>query len=725
MGCGGSSNTEQKTQTEPSSETQDDSVITPAEETSFNGRVVKGIISNAVIKAYPIVNQNGVYTVDSNSKPVISRTNGSGYYQLKPGKGRNDQYYYLEMVTDDQSQMICDFHTGCESSLTGDYAAFGEAFTLSSGFTLSSVVKSKAGKINHAPISPLTHLAVQYMMTLPERFSPSNINISVDFIKTKFGLGDKALSLLPSDLTALSEIKKLKEEELRLGILSAAFAPIIEIPDWDNISTLSFKDLFLNAYNLAQFLSTQVDSRQHLEALSVIEEESQTLYESHTEQTLVIVEQPKSINATEGDNVSLTVVATSSEIISYQWTKDDVDIIGATSDVLSIANINLADNGIYSAKVFSGNNALTSLVALVSVSPKQLPVTITSHPQSVVTREGEQIDIQVIAEGSGALSYQWQKGGSIIPNETSSRLNFNAISLSHEGTYSVTVSNDISSLQSNFANITVNEIIEAISIIDQPSSTETIEGNITTFKVSASGDGYIAYQWRKNAVAINNAYEQSYSILSTSLSDAGTYDVVLTNSEGSITSSPATLSVIPDISPIIINQQPQHTTINEGETTSLTVFASGDGTINYEWFKDGSPIANSNNATLTIISGQLIDQGNYRVIISNEISTESSQTAYLTITPTPSPEPVMVELSWTAPQFRDDGSTLTLSEISGYSIIYGTELMALNTSTEISGGEITSSTLQLMPSNYYFKIATIDNNLIQGDFSEAIQLSVE
>ena len=68
---------------------------------------------------------------------------------------------------------------------------------------------------------------------------------------------------------------------------------------------------------------------------------------------------------------------------------------------------------------------------------------------------------------------------------------------------------------------------------------------------------------------------------------------------------------------------------------------------------------------------------------------------------------------------------MTLSEISGYSIIYGTELMALNTSTEISGGEITSSTLQLMPSNYYFKIATIDNNLIQGDFSEAIQLSVE
>ena len=705
----------------PADSTPADSI--PAEESSFKGRVVKGIISNAIIKAYPIIIQNDIYVIDSNASPITSRTNGDGYYQVKPGKGKNDHYYYLEMITDSQSQMMCDFHTGCTSSQTGAHVNFGEAFTLSSGFTLTTVVKSKAGKINHAPISPLTHLTTQYIKTLPERFSPSNITISEDYIEAKFGLGDRALSLLPSDLTALSETKKLKEEELRLGILSAAFAPIIETSGWDDISALSMKDLFLNAYNLAQFLGSRINSGQHLKTLSVIETQSYTQYKAQTEQTLVIDEQPKSIDATEGDDVTLKVVASSSDTIHYQWQKDNIELVGATSDTLSIANISLSDDGIYSVSVSSGNESLNSLVALVSVAPKDIAVTITNHPQPIVTVEGEQAYFEVSAEGTGPLAYQWQKGGSIIPGTNSSRLSFNPVTLDDEGTYSVTVSNDINSLQSNFANITVNESIAALEIIQQPISTETLEGNNTTFSVSATGGGFIAYQWRKNAIAISNAYEQSYSIPSSSLTDTGTYDVVLTNSIGSITSASAILSVIADINPITINQQPQAQTINEGESSIFTVLASGGGTLNFEWYIDNQPIANSNNATLSILSSQLSDQGSYHVIVSNEVSTQSSQTAFLSITPQPDPEPAIVNLSWTPPEFRDDDTALDTTEISAYEIEYKNQSTNLSTTIKVDG-VLSSTSISLMPAEYAIKIATIDANQLKGQFSEAFLFSI-
>ena len=726
-GCSNSGNNEDQQKIETETVTEDQTVTpiptTSLEESSFKGRVVKGIISNAIIKAYPIIIQNGIYIIDSHASPITSRTNGDGYYQIKPGKGKNDHYYYLEMITDNQTQMMCDFHTGCKSAQTGEHVNFGETFTLSSGLTLTTVVKSKAGKINHAPISPLTHLVTQYIKTLPEKFSPSNITISEDYIEEKFGLGDRALSLLPSDLTALSEIKKLKEEELRLGILSAVFAPIIEVSGWDDISALSMKDLFLNAYNLAQFLSTQISSGQHLKTLSVIENQSYTQYQAQTEQALVIVEQPKSIDAVEGEDVTLKVVASSSDTIQYQWSKNNIELIGATSDTLSIANISLSDDGIYSVSVSSGNESLNSLVALVSVAPKGIAVTITNHPQAIVTIEGEQAYLEVSAEGTGPLVYQWQKGGSIIPDTNSSRLSFNPISLDDEGTYSVTVSNEINALQSDFANITVNESIAALEIIQQPISTETLEGNNTTFSVSATGGGYIAYQWRKNSTAISNAYGQSYSIPSTSLTDAGAYDVVLTNSVGSITSASAILSVIPDISPITINQQPQTQTINEGESSILTVLASGGGTLNYEWYKDNLSITNSNSATLSILSSQLSDQGSYHAIVSNEVSTQSSQIAFLSITPQSEPEPTTVKLNWTPPELRDDNTVLDVTEITAYEIEYKNQSTNLSTTIQVDGA-VSSTSISLMPADYAIKIATIDKNQLRGSFSDAILLSI-
>jgi hypothetical protein len=83
----------------------------------------------------------------------------------------------------------------------------------------------------------------------------------------------------------------------------------------------------------------------------------------------------------------------------------------------------------------------------------------------------------------------------------------------------------------------------APTITTQPSSQSVVAGASATFSVVATGTGTLSYQWRKDSSSISGATSSSYTISSVTTSDAGSYDVVVTDSVGSTTSSAATLSV--------------------------------------------------------------------------------------------------------------------------------------------------------------------------------------
>ncbi|MEN8130806.1 MAG: fibronectin type III domain-containing protein [Pseudomonadota bacterium] len=93
------------------------------------------------------------------------------------------------------------------------------------------------------------------------------------------------------------------------------------------------------------------------------------------------------------------------------------------------------------------------------------------------------------------------------------------------------------------------------------------------------------------------------------------------------------------------------------------------------------------------------------------------------ITPT-SPsveEPVEepVNLSWTAPTTRTDGETLTLSELEGYRIYYGTESDDLIPLVDLNDSSITSySITDLRPGIYYFAVTAYDYEGLESGFSE-------
>ena len=80
--------------------------------------------------------------------------------------------------------------------------------------------------------------------------------------------------------------------------------------------------------------------------------------------------------------------------------------------------------------------------------------------------------------------------------------------------------------------------------VSQPASITVPLGQTATFTVSATGTGTLTYQWFKNGNPISGANSSSYTTPPTVAGDTGAvFTVLVSNSVGSVTSGPATLTV--------------------------------------------------------------------------------------------------------------------------------------------------------------------------------------
>ena len=80
-------------------------------------------------------------------------------------------------------------------------------------------------------------------------------------------------------------------------------------------------------------------------------------------------------------------------------------------------------------------------------------------------------------------------------------------------------------------------------ITTQPASVSVTTGSSASLSVTASGDGVLTYQWKKDGTDVAGATTATYAVSATSSSSAGSYTVVVSNFLGSVTSSAATLTV--------------------------------------------------------------------------------------------------------------------------------------------------------------------------------------
>jgi len=101
-------------------------------------------------------------------------------------------------------------------------------------------------------------------------------------------------------------------------------------------------------------------------------------------------------------------------------------------------------------------------------------------------------------------------------------------------------------------NVTVSGVPGAPTITTQPLSQTADFGGNVNFTVVATGNAPLSYQWRKNAADLSNGGNISgvtattLTITNAQLTNAGTYSVLVSNTNGSALSAEAVLTVLPE-----------------------------------------------------------------------------------------------------------------------------------------------------------------------------------
>jgi hypothetical protein len=272
--------------------------------------------------------------------------------------------------------------------------------------------------------------------------------------------------------------------------------------------------------------------------------------------------QPASATNALGGTAQISAMVAGTLPLTFQWYFDGVAltnstrISGASSNSLSVSQLQTNDAGNYWLVATNVGGSGTSSVAQLSVA---LPPAILTQPANWNVLTGANISLSVSASGTPPLSFQWQhdgtdlKDGNGVAGATTPNVSLANMQISDTGNYTATVSNIAGVVSSVAATVLVAPTSTPPSVTTQPASQILLAGSDASFSVGASGTWPLAYQWRKFGVnladsgTVSGVTNTQLTLASVALADGGNYDVVISNSGGSITSSIASLTVNPPV----------------------------------------------------------------------------------------------------------------------------------------------------------------------------------
>ena len=168
----------------------------------------------------------------------------------------------------------------------------------------------------------------------------------------------------------------------------------------------------------------------------------------------------------------------------------------------------------------------------------------------------------------------------------------------------------------------------APTMTTQPSGLTVNGGENATFTVAAAGAPPLSYQWQKDGTNLAGATTATLNLTNAQAADAGSYTVIVSNDSGSVTSLPATLSVVLFPGMVVA---PRAETVFPGALVTFTVSANGAGPLSYQWLKNGLSLTDATNQNLTLTGVQSADAGDYQVTVCNSYGCVTSSPVALTV----------------------------------------------------------------------------------------------
>ena len=263
---------------------------------------------------------------------------------------------------------------------------------------------------------------------------------------------------------------------------------------------------------------------------------------------------------------------------------------------------------------------------------------ITTQPASQAVILASNVTFQVAASGAQPLGYQWRLNEAGLEGAVNATLTLTNVEAAQAGSYSVLVYNEYGSVVSADAILTVLDP----GIITQPKNLTVTAGAPASFTVGAVGTMPLSYQWLKEGNALSDTanlsgtHSATLNLAQVQAGDVGNYSVVVSNVNGQVVSSIATLTAN---FPPVISTQPAGQTALAGSVVSFTAVIVGASPISIQWERSGTNLADggkfSGSATpsLVISNVQAGDMGGYSVVVSNTYGVVTSSSASLTVWP--------------------------------------------------------------------------------------------
>lgn len=379
-----------------------------------------------------------------------------------------------------------------------------------------------------------------------------------------------------------------------------------------------------------------------------------------------------------GAKITNFVVIANPQSCSYQWQRNGANLLEATSSNYVISFLFSALAGDYRVIVSNSAGSVTSSVAQIEMltTPR-----ISAHPASQTLVRGGVLSLSVAAIGGSPPSYAWRRNGVLLPEQTNSTLSVTNVQRGDAGTYQATVANLYGSTISSNATVTVltPPLITGISSdLTVPATTGAMlfvsADGLQPMNVQLWKDGapYTGTNFLLDFIQIggDTSLSRRLNLVNAQPGDAGTYQFVITNAHGAITSAPVLIAVGSAPVPVAILQQPQDAVVDVGGSVTFSVVASGSAPLDYAWQRHVPPSTNgppviifpvfpnyTASATFTLTNAQLTDAGAYEVLVRNPAGSVPSRVFNLGVR-----QPLVVSRSPTN-QVVNRGASLTLEVV--------------------------------------------------------------
>ena len=214
-----------------------------------------------------------------------------------------------------------------------------------------------------------------------------------------------------------------------------------------------------------------------------------------------------------------------------------------------------------------------------------LNTTVTVWPSWIASYNG-----QNPLTGGPSSSYPWSSWNVWQYNDTNTSV-------------ALWTGGDVDVFNGTLAQLTNTLVIGGVappSFVSQPLLHRAVDaGTNFSFTVSVAGGGSLNYQWYQNGNSVLNATNSTLNLTNTQPTNSGFYTVVVTNSSGSVTSTPVSLLVFPPQVTIFADNFDANTAANWNQNKS-----SSDNviTFNFDYSTLGIPSApnSTNGSTLGV-----------------------------------------------------------------------------------------------------------------------------